>query len=90
VSWFAYKFFFKEPRVTRHRQSRHKLVTGNWNITSLTGKEHKPVEEAKQYSLNVVRISSTKHLGSDTGGAGRWIEKHAADTWLQIADLQQG
>jgi len=35
-------------------------VIGNWNITSFTGKEHELVDEAKQYSPDVVGISSTK------------------------------
>jgi len=33
------------------QQSCHKLVVGNWNITSLIGKEHELVEEAKRYPL---------------------------------------
>jgi len=51
---------------TRKRQSCHKLVIGNWNITSLTGKEHELVEEAKRYSPDVVGISSTKRRGCNT------------------------
>jgi len=49
-------------KATLKRQSRHKLVIGNWSITSLIEKEHELVEEAKWYSLGVllVGISSTK------------------------------
>jgi len=41
-------------------------VIGNWNTTSLTGKEHELVQEAKRYSLDVVGISSIKRHGSNT------------------------
>jgi len=41
-------------RATRKRQSRHKLVIGNLHITSLKGKEHELIEEAKRYSLDAV------------------------------------
>jgi len=37
-------------KAMRKQQSRHKLVMENLNITSLTGKEHEWVEEAKRYS----------------------------------------
>jgi len=39
-------------------------VIGNWNFSSLTGKEL--VEESKPYSVDVIGISSTKGRGSDT------------------------
>ena len=39
---------------------------GNWNVTSLDGKEQKLVWEAEQYHLNIFRVSSTKCRGSDT------------------------
>jgi len=41
-------------------------ATGTCNITSLSGKEHELVEEAKRYSLDVVGISSTKRRDSNT------------------------
>jgi len=49
--------------ATRKRQSCHKLVSGNWKITSLTGKYHKLVEEAKRCSMDVLGISSTERGG---------------------------
>ena len=39
---------------------------GNWNVSSLTGKEQELVCEAQQYGLDVVGISSTKCRGSGT------------------------
>jgi len=35
-------------KPTRKQQSCHKIMVGNWNIASLTGKEHELVEEAKR------------------------------------------
>jgi len=52
--------------ATRKRKSWHKLVILNWNITSLTEKEHELVEKAKRRSLDVAGISSTKRGGSNT------------------------
>ena len=57
-------FYFGSLEAARKRQSCHKLVIGNWNITSLTRKEHDLVEQAKGYSLDVVCISFTKRHGS--------------------------
>jgi len=37
-------------------------VIESWNIRSLTGKEHKPVEEDKLYFLDVVYLSNTVEL----------------------------
>jgi len=45
-------------KAMRKRQSCHKLVNGNWNVTSLTGKEHKRFEEAERYFLDAVGILS--------------------------------
>ena len=43
------------------------LSMGNWNITSLNGKEQELVWEAKQYyHLGIAGVSSTKCYGSDT------------------------
>ena len=39
---------------------------GNWNVTSLNGKEQELVWEAEQYHLDIVGVSSTKCCGSDT------------------------
>ena len=41
------------------------LAIGNWNVSSLTGKEQELVCEAQQYRLDV-GISSTKRQGSET------------------------
>ena len=53
-------------RVTRKQQSCHKVVAENWNHTSIIRKEHKLVEEAKQYSMDVIAISSTMCHGANT------------------------
>ena len=41
-------------------------TNGNWNVSSLTGKEQELVCEAQQYRLDVVGSSSTKRRGSGT------------------------
>ena len=41
-------------------------VSWNCNITSLTGKEHQMVEEAKRCSLDIIGISSTGRRGCST------------------------
>jgi len=46
-------------------QKFHKLVIGNWKITSFTGKEHEVVEDAKLYFLDVVSILLVKRCGSN-------------------------
>ena len=57
---------------SRHHH-QHQLRFGNWNVFSLTGKEMELVEEAKQYRLDIVGISSTKRRGSVTVDlVGRW------------------
>jgi len=50
----------------RKQQSHYNLIIGNWNIFLPMGKEHKLLEEAKQYSLDVVGIFATKSCGSTT------------------------
>jgi len=50
-------------KATGNRQSFHKLVIGNWNITSLTGKEHEPLEEAKDISPVLVTSLRRNFLG---------------------------
>ena len=42
------------------------VAIGNWNLSSLTGKEQELVCEAQQYRLDIVEISSTKRRGSGT------------------------
>jgi len=63
-----------DMKDTRKRQSCHKLAIGNWNFTSLTGKEYALAEEAKLYFFDVVVISSTKRRGSNTAHlVGGWM-----------------
>ena len=42
------------------------VATGNWNVSSMTGKEQELVCEAQQYRLDLVGISLTKRRGSGT------------------------
>ena len=42
------------------------LRIGNWNITSLNGKEQELVWEAKQYHPDILKVFCTKRRGSDT------------------------
>ena len=53
-------------KCTRVGPNCRYLAIGNWNVSSLTGKEQKLVCEAQQYRLDVVGISSTKRRGSGT------------------------
>ena len=46
--------------VTHSRVNHHKLLLGNWNILTLIGNKLELLEEAKQYHLYIVPISSTK------------------------------
>jgi len=41
-------------------------MLGNWDITSLTRKRYKLVEEAKRYFLDIAVTSSTKRQGLST------------------------
>ena len=40
------------------------IAIGNWNVSSLTGKEQEHVCEAQQYRFDIVEISSTKRRDS--------------------------
>ena len=51
-------------KCTRVGPNCRDLAIGNWNVSSLTGKEQELVCEAHQYGLDVVGISSTKRRGS--------------------------
>ena len=53
-------------KCTRVGPNCRDLAIGNWNVSSLTGKEQELVCEAQQYRLDVVEISSTKRRGSGT------------------------
>ena len=53
-------------KCTRVGPNCRDLAIGNWNVSSLTGKEQELVCEAQQYRLDVVGISSTKRRGSGT------------------------
>ena len=59
--------------VAHSRVNHRQLLLGNWNIFALTGKELEMVEEAKQYHLDIIEVSSTKRRGSETVDLdGRW------------------
>ena len=53
-------------KCTRVRPSCRDLAIGNWNVSSLTGKEQELVCEAQQYRLGIVGISSIKRRGFGT------------------------
>ena len=46
-------------KCTRVGPNCRDLAIGNWNVSSLTGKEQKLVCEPQQYRLDIVGISST-------------------------------
>ena len=50
--------------VAHFRKNYHRLLLGDWNVLTLTGKELELVEEAKKYHLDIVGASSTKKRGS--------------------------
>ena len=58
-------FCLEDLKATCKSKYRYKLVIGNGNITSFTGKEQELVEEAKLYSVDVAGTSSTKRRGSN-------------------------
>ena len=51
---------------TRVGPKSRDLCMGNWNITSLNGKEQELVWEAEQYHLDIVGVSTTNCRSSDT------------------------
>ena len=51
---------------TRVGPKHQDLRMGNWNVTSLKGKEQGLVWEAEHYHLDIVKVSSAKCRGSDT------------------------
>ena len=53
-------------KCSRVGPNRRDLAIGNWNVSSLTGKEQELVCEAQQYRLDTVGISSTKRRSSGT------------------------
>ena len=66
-----YKRLGRQMRVahrkcTRVRPNLRDLAIGNWNVSSLTGKEQELVCEAQQYRRDIVGILSTKRRGSGT------------------------
>ena len=50
--------------VANFRKNHYKLLPGNWNVFTLTGKELELVEEAKKCHLDIVGVSPTKRRGS--------------------------
>ena len=53
-------------KCTRVGPNSWNLAIGNWNVSSLIGKEQELVCQAQQYRLDIVGISSTKRRGSVT------------------------
>ena len=53
-------------KCTRVGPNCRHLAIGNWNVSSLTGKEQELVCEAQQYRLDIVGISSTKRRSFGT------------------------
>ena len=53
-------------KCTRVGPNCRDLAIGNWDVSSLTGKERELVCEAQQHRFDVVGISSTKRRGSGT------------------------
>ena len=53
-------------KCTRVRPNCQDLAIRKWNVSSLTGKEHKLVSKAQQYLLDIVGTSSTKRRDSAT------------------------
>ena len=51
-------------KATHKRQFCHKLVIGNFNITSLTGKKHWHVKKARRFTFQVDDTLSTKRCGT--------------------------
>ena len=59
--------------VAHFWKNHHRLLLGTWNILTLTRKELKLVEKAKEYHLIIVRVFSTKRRGSGIVNLdGRW------------------
>ena len=50
--------------VAHFRKNHHRLLLGNRNVFTLTGKELELVEEANNYHLDIVGVSSTERRGS--------------------------
>ena len=42
--------------VAHFRKNQHRLLPGNWNVLTLTGKKLELVKEAKKYHLDIVRV----------------------------------
>ena len=53
-------------KCTRVGPNCRDLAIGNWNVSSMTGREEELVCKAQQYRLDIVGISSTKHRGFGT------------------------
>ena len=52
--------------VAHSRDNHHRLLFGNWNVLTLTGKELELVEEAKKYRFDIVGLTCTKRRSSGT------------------------
>ena len=54
--------------VALFRKNHHRLLLGNWNVLTLTGKELEFVEEEKKYHLDIIGVFSIKRRGSGIAG----------------------
>ena len=71
------------------RKNHHRLLFGNWNVLTLTGKELELVEETKEYHLNIVGSSSTMKRGSrivDLDG----VESFSIQVLIQVLSAEAG
>ncbi|VDO93625.1 unnamed protein product [Soboliphyme baturini] len=59
-------------KVPRERHHQGKLKVGNWNVTSLRGKEQELVDEAIKHQLDIVGLSLTKREGSGFLNLNGW------------------
>uniref|UniRef100_A0A3B3BLN8 Reverse transcriptase domain-containing protein n=2 Tax=Oryzias melastigma TaxID=30732 RepID=A0A3B3BLN8_ORYME len=66
-------------RVPRRPKPRSwNLAFGTWNVTSLGGKEPELVREVERYRLDIVGLTSTHSLGSETQSLERgWTLYHS-------------
>ena len=70
---------------TRVNSKHRNFCLGNWNVTSLNGKEQELVREAEQYHLDIVRVSSTKCRGSDIAELNKGWKLFISDVDVTIS-----
>ena len=66
--------------VEHFRKNHHRLLLGNWNILTLTGKELELLEEARKYHIDIVGVSSTEKRGRAFDSDQSIIWKHVSQT----------